>query len=303
MLDLKAKILIVDDEIDNLDILHHILEKEGYGIIRATNGKEALLALEHHDDIDVIVLDRLMPVMDGMSFLARVKASPQWAAIPVIMQTAAAAREQIEEGLQAGVYYYLTKPYSRKVLLAIVKSALDDKRMLKNLYRESERLSEKAREIRRGLSYMYSSLFHYKTVRQAKRIAAVISSCFPRPREVVLGFTELMVNAVEHGNLGIPFQEKKEHLINGTWEDELEFRLSQAQYKAKVASVTLTRTDREIAIEISDEGEGFDWRKFLTIDPTRADAPNGRGIFLAQMDFDHLQYIGNGSTVVCRKRI
>lgn len=105
------KILAVDDEEFNLMIIKAYLEEEGYDVILAADGLQGLEQLQKHPDIAVIVLDRMMPNMDGMTMLAKVKADPVWNEIPVIMQTAAASSQQVLEGIQAGVYYYLTKPY------------------------------------------------------------------------------------------------------------------------------------------------------------------------------------------------
>lgn len=298
----EARILIVEDDLDNLDILEHCLSGAHYQIHTAQNGREAL-ALLKEVHVDVIVLDRMMPVMDGMTFLQRLKSETQWRHIPVIMQTAATERDKVEQGIQAGVYYYLTKPYSRQVLLAIVKSALDDVRMMQRLLDESEKMSERMKDLRRGLIHMQSGHFDFKTPAQAKRIASIVASCFPRPSSVVLGFTELMLNAIEHGNLGLSFEEKKDLLLANCWDQEIEARLSHPEFMKRDARLYLQRTDRNIEIVIEDEGKGFEWEHFLTIDPTRADAPNGRGIYLATLDFDSMQYVNRGNKVVCTKTI
>ena len=246
---------------------------------------------------------RMMPVMDGMTFLRRIRADPATREIPVIMQTAATEKHYIEEGIRAGVYYYLTKPFSKQILLAIVKSALDDQRLLVRLVEETDRMSDRLREFRRGLIHMQSSYFHFKTPLQVKRIAAVVASCFPRPQEVVMGFTELMLNAVEHGNLGIDFEEKRDLLLHGGWEQEIEHRLTQPHYMAKNARLYLIRHEREIEIAIEDEGDGFDFERFRHFSPDRAEAPNGRGIHLASRDFDEITFKGSGNRVECVKRI
>lgn len=123
----KSKILAVDDEAFNLDIMVHFLEREGHVVISATNGREGLLRIEEHKDIDVIVLDRMMPDLDGLEVLKRIKASPELNHIPVVMQTAAVSSEQVWDGISAGAYYYLTKPYNGKTLVSVVDTALRDK--------------------------------------------------------------------------------------------------------------------------------------------------------------------------------
>ena len=299
----KARILVVEDNRDNLDILIHTLEKQDYEVVAAEDGREGIEKLEEHSVFDLIILDWMMPVMNGIEFLHRIKSDARYNDIPVIMQSAKDKMDDIEEGITAGVYYYLTKPYSNRILEAVVRSALLDAKQKDTLKKESDMMAEKAREFRRGLLHMRTSNFEYRTVTQARQIATVIASCFPRPREVVMGFTELMFNAVEHGNLGFTFEDKKKHLIRGTWQDVLDLRMNDEEYEDKTAQIELTRNHRDIRIVIEDQGEGFDWEYFRNIDPARLDAPNGRGIYLASMDFDSIQYEGSGNRVICTKSI
>lgn len=123
----KPKVLAVDDERLNLDIMSFYIDALGYDAITAEDGVAALKELETHPSIDVIVLDRMMPKMDGMTFLRKVRADPRFCNIPIIMQTAAATSEQIEEGNDAGVYYYLTKPYDEVTFTGVLQSALQSR--------------------------------------------------------------------------------------------------------------------------------------------------------------------------------
>src|SRR5665648_793350 len=89
--------------------------------------------LADHPDVDAIVLDRMMPRMDGMKVLSKLKSDSRLREIPVIMQTAAASSDQIVEGIRAGAYYYLTKPYEDIILLGIISAAIDGAAEKKNL--------------------------------------------------------------------------------------------------------------------------------------------------------------------------
>ena len=110
----RTRILAVDDEPLNLAIIEEYLcEEASYTLDTAENGEIAWSALEAAcPPYDLVILDRMMPVLDGMALLRRMKADQRFAAVPVILQTAAAAPEQVREGLDAGAYYYLTKPIS-----------------------------------------------------------------------------------------------------------------------------------------------------------------------------------------------
>ena len=97
----KTKVLAVDDEKLNLKILDMHLLEAGFETVLAEDGGAALRSLEEHPDIAVILLDRMMPKMDGMACLREIKADARLRDIPVIMQTAAAATEQVLQGINA----------------------------------------------------------------------------------------------------------------------------------------------------------------------------------------------------------
>lgn len=118
------RILIVDDDELNLRILEEILHEANFETMRAMNGLQAMALLEEGESFDLILLDRMMPEMDGMQVMERLKADDRWKNIPVVMQTAATAPTQVIEGATSGVYYYLTKPFEEEMVLSIVRSAL-----------------------------------------------------------------------------------------------------------------------------------------------------------------------------------
>ncbi|MBF0164016.1 MAG: response regulator, partial [Magnetococcales bacterium] len=104
----RPVILVVDDEPINIEVLDEILRRD-YGVRFATNGVMALeMAIKH--DPDLILLDIMMPEMDGHEVCRRLKADPRTKPIPVVFVTAMCGKEDIVEGLRLGAYYYLTKP-------------------------------------------------------------------------------------------------------------------------------------------------------------------------------------------------
>ncbi len=290
------KILAIDDEEFNLDILNDYLEDANYTVITACDGVDGLEKLRANPDVSVIVLDRMMPRMDGMTFLKEVKADAAFKDIPVIMQTAAASLQQMAEGIKAGVYYYLTKPYEDEMLLGIVRSALADAK-------SRAEMREEVLSSQTALGLMRQASFDFKTLEEAKNLAAFIAHCFPDPQSAVLGLYELMLNAVEHGNLGIKYDEKTDLVMEGKWHDEVLARLTSDKYRNKFATLTFEIDDENIVVMIKDQGEGFNWEKYLEISPERAMDPHGRGIATSRMlSFDDLQYIGTGNEVMCRVR-
>ena len=110
------KILLVDDEEDILDFLELILEEQGYSVIKATSGREALAAAQMHRP-ELILLDIMMPEMDGWEVLKLLKADEEVTHIPVAMLTARTEMKDKIQGLQEGAIDYICKPFSTKELL------------------------------------------------------------------------------------------------------------------------------------------------------------------------------------------
>jgi CheY-like chemotaxis protein/anti-sigma regulatory factor (Ser/Thr protein kinase) len=294
-----ATILIVDDEINNIRLLQADLEDDGYErFLIARDGVEAWDILqEKHHEINAVLLDRMMPNMDGMQVLKNVKAHHDIRHIPIIMQTAAASKEQMLEGIAAGVYYYLTKPYDEETLLAIVSAALRD-------YASYKRMRKDINQFKRKIHLIKDSNFRIKTLDDATYLGTFLAGFFPDPERSVLGLSELLINAIEHGNLGITYEEKSELLDEDRWHDEVERRLQLPEHKDKYVEIFYCREETEIFLSIKDQGAGFNWQEYLDIDPIRATHSHGRGIAMARMmSFDEMQYQGNGNEVHCRVRL
>jgi hypothetical protein len=121
----------------------------------------------------------------------------------------------------------------------------------------------------------------------------------PQPDAVAPGLADLMVNAVEHGNLGLTYAEKTRLKWEGCWEAEIARRLLLPEFRERRACIRAERIAAAIRFTVTDQGAGFDWRKYLSFDPERAFDPNGRGIALArQSSFASIEYQGRGNVVV-----
>ena len=110
------KILLVDDEEDILDFLELILEEQGYSVLKATSGREALAAAQMNRP-ELILLDIMMPEMDGWEVLKLLKADEEVSHIPVAMLTARTEMKDKIQGLQEGAIDYICKPFATKELL------------------------------------------------------------------------------------------------------------------------------------------------------------------------------------------
>lgn len=292
-----ACILVVEDEPISLETLTENLQEEGYATVCAGSGAEAWEMLAAAPErFDVVLLDRMMPDMDGIEILHRMKADARLVHMPAIMQTAMTSDADVAEGLRAGAFYYLPKPFSADTLLAIVAAAVAD-------YREYLELRQEARRAGLSLACLESARFRFRSPEEARNIAALVANVAPDPERVVLGLSELMLNAVEHGNLGIGYREKGQYIDAGGLAEEIARRLAHPDWRDKYAELTIERGEGELLFRIRDEGAGFDWGQYLEMSPGRAFDTHGRGIAMSRLlSFDRLEYVGKGNEVLAAVR-
>lgn len=295
----KIELLVVDDEGFNRDILEEYLGGAGYAVTLAEDGEAAWETLNSSGhNFSAVLLDRMMPRLDGMGLLRRIKSVARFAHIPVIFQTALDNPSDIVEGMNAGAFYYLTKPVSKDVALAIVQSAVSVRILSR------PRRDELAEEKRHLFAMLRRGEFQMRTLDEARDLAKMLSGFFPDPSRALLGLSELLINAVEHGNLGISYTEKSRLLQEARWEEEVRRRLEKPESAGKMVNVQIEHLPHEICVTITDCGSGFDWKNYLEMSPERAFDPNGRGIAMSRMmSFDALEYRGNGNQVMAVMKV
>lgn len=289
----RAAILAVDDDPSNLRVIGEVFRREPVTLTCVDSGESALRILSDPANVfDVVLLDRMMHGLDGIEVLRRMKAEPRLSHTAVVMQTAAADPEQICEGISAGAHYYLTKPYAPATLRTIVRSALE-------FVNDRRELEARAVNFVETLGLLDHATLTLRTHAEAHRVAAFAAQICPNPKAAVLGIAELMINGIEHGNLEISCAEKSKLLRDDRLAHEITRRQALPQNVGRRVRLQFERTERELLFIIRDDGQGFDFRNYLELDPARAFEPNGRGIALARMmSFTRLEYQGVGNWVV-----
>ncbi|MBR9972529.1 SpoIIE family protein phosphatase [Magnetospirillum sulfuroxidans] len=289
-----ARALVVDDERMNREVIVANLRAAGFETVTAEDGVQAWGILNAHpNSFDVILLDRRMPRMNGMELLTRLKADERLNHIPVIMQTAYAETEDISEGITAGAYYYLAKPLDRRLLLSVTEAAIADHQRRLRLQDDLDKRTTAMRLLDRGR-------FRFRTLDEGHTLAVALARACPQARHLVAGLSELFTNAVEHGNLGIDFDEKAELVAAKRWRQEIEARLDTPRGRGRWVDVQVDRQADGVRFVIRDQGDGFNWRAFDRISPERAFAPHGRGIALARrLAFTSVEFNDAGNEVTC----
>jgi DNA-binding response OmpR family regulator len=122
---MPAKILVVDDEDSVRQLFQIMLQHEGYEVVLASNGAEALLAA-HNDKPDLIILDWMMPVLDGLSVLRQLRSDASTQHIPILMLTARHSDSDTTAALVQGADVYLTKPFEPAEVLSVISRLLPD---------------------------------------------------------------------------------------------------------------------------------------------------------------------------------
>lgn len=127
MLDPAARILVADDDEDILNLVALMLEREGYAVLRARDGAEAVdVALDAHPDL--LVLDVMMPKQDGFAVIQALRDEATTEATPILLLTASVQEQHRERGLNAGADAFVRKPFSPRELLGEIRRLLDASR-------------------------------------------------------------------------------------------------------------------------------------------------------------------------------
>ncbi len=211
----KAKILVVDDEFQNRKLLRLFCERWGYRIVEAENGEEAI-EVAKRERPDIILMDVMMPKMDGFTTTKAIKADPDTEFIPVIMVTALDAREDRLRGIEAGADDFLTKPIDMDELKLRLRNTLKIKRyndLLKRYSRELEiEVEKKTQELKESYIdslYRLSKAAEYKDPETGNHIRRIAH--YSREIALSLGMDKEFVERIFYaspmhdiGKVGIP---------------------------------------------------------------------------------------------------
>ena len=277
--------LVVDDDRSMRMMLQTQLEDLGHRVITADDGQSAWTVLQDDSvDIDIVVLDREMPGMNGLEVVAQMKNDPVLKNIPVIMQTGSDRAEQVREGINAGVHYYLTKPIDEAVLASVMSAAA------RNI-NQHKRLNQTLKHHQSSFNLIKKCQFTVRTVIEAENLACFLANFYPNPEKMIAGFTELFVNAVEHGNVGIDSEEKMWIVKNASWRNQISHRADFPEHRHKRVEVLYQHQQDGYYLTIKDCGKGIAWRKYLKVDPLCALENHGRGIaHVNSVIFDKISY-------------
>jgi anti-sigma regulatory factor (Ser/Thr protein kinase) len=147
---------------------------------------------------------------------------------------------------------------------------------------------------------LQSATFHFKELHEAQALADFLGQACPKSRLTTLGLSEIFINAIEHGNLGITSEEKASLQKENNWIAEIQRRLTLPEHKDKFVSVAFSRGETEIRIITTDQGQGFAWQYSEVAQNSLNQAMHGRGIAIAkELAFERLEFSEKGNEVTC----
>lgn len=291
--DKRWNLLVIDDNPTEVHYLHDLLDKS-YEVIVTHNGEEGFkLLINDPEYYSAIILGKNIEHISGIRLLHRINSSSNIKTIPVIMEASAGSLEEMEACIRAGARYYIPLPIDQKIMPEIIATAIRDQ----SRYISAEKSVLETKPIGNTL---LRAEFCLKTLEESQLVANLIAGECPNPRLAAVGITEMLINAIEHGNLCISYAEKTKLHENEAWLSEISRRMSLPEYKDRTVTVKFEKTASHINIRITDQGDGFNWREYQTLDTKRVFDNHGRGIVMARsLAFESLIYHGTGNDVEC----
>lgn len=290
------KVLIADDEPMLREILRELVAMRGHDVILASDGKEAL-ELFKKETPDLVISDIIMPQMDGLKFLSEIRQLDQDTL--VVMTTGLGKEEFTLEALRLRANDFIKKPIEPSILFPLIDKYA-------GIVESRTRLSETLNYCVRRSSTMKIDNRMEMIPMVAQRLLMETYDMIPHDQRLGLkiALVELLANAVEHGNLNITCEEKQsamEESLEGI--DNLrEERLRNDEFARRRVTIDFVMNPESCEWTITDEGLGFDFTTLPNpLDPENLAQPNGRGIFLARLSFEELEFLGKGNSVRVRK--
>ncbi|MFP6581133.1 MAG: response regulator [Candidatus Hydrogenedentota bacterium] len=294
-------VLIVDDDRATLEFMSDAVKHEGHTTYVAENGEEAMTLYTEFNP-DLVITDIRMPRVDGLELLKLIRKNDQQ--IKVIVTTAFGSEDYAKQALEYGASGYINKPVRI--------------RELTNLVRETD-ISNRRNRIRKNLESRLQIQKFSMTVDNRMERAPDIAAILTEKASVYLGedvlagvhmgLLELITNAIEHGNLNISSEEKREALA-GEPGDMLKLyqrkshqgQLLYPEFARMLVHINVSMTPDYCEWTVKDEGDGFDWEQEAIASADRNEnASTATGIDLCRIRFDELHHMGNGNTVRVRK--
>ncbi len=270
------------------------LARLGFDVTYLREGLGALDELKSlTDKVSALVLDWRSDDPKNSAFVEALAVKAAGLNLPVLVFAAASRPGDIEIVSAAGLRNILTIPCQ----LADLKNALAAVTVRPSVDRQ-----ENVFKFNCAASLVESCRFRFRTPDDVEKLAPLIAEILPYPERTVKGVSELMLNAIEHGNLEIGQERKSEWVARGVYQNELMKRLQTPPYSTRWAELIVNRRDNGVMVVITDQGCGFCWQDVIEVDAPEGSPvtdPCGDGLAQAAREsFDELRFNVAGNKVI-----
>jgi len=293
-------ILVVDDEELIVELLKEYFSELGYGVWVAQSAEEAISKLNNSNNLNLVITDINLPGKSGLELLKIVKETKE--DLPVVLLTGLKTLDNAISAVKSGATDYITKPFDLESVRKVVERIL--KKQSRSL--KKKQVFENIKHLKLSFEFITSELDPGVVAKELSSLLHRIH--FTEEDEIKryeLAFTETLVNAIEHGNLQLSSAIKNNNALQITEYDELkEKRLNTPQYANKKIIVLFECTDELFSFTVIDEGEGFNWQKFIDqkhkINRLNTNA-HGRGFNIIKYIIDEVHFNEKGNMITLIK--
>lgn len=266
-------ILIVNDNLNDQKKITETLLDQSCFVIMAKNASHSFALLEKHSHlIDLMII--------GEGFLDK---NPSFVS---------QVRSQYHQRHISFLVLAQTHSHSNDYL------AIESPERLKEVLPALSKESSARESFEYHFGVLHHAHFRFSNLSEAHFLAKFLANQYPKGAQPLVGISELFINAIEHGNLEISYDDKSALLAHGRWIEEIEQRSKSDAFKDRTVDVVFQRESDRILLKVTDQGNGFDWKKFEEVDPRRLIASHGRGIMMARgLSFSELKYNDKGNVV------
>lgn len=287
-------ILVIDDEDALRKMLRIALTEKGYTVFEASNGIEGIKVFKKISP-GIVLTDVNMPEMNGIEMTRKIKEINEDA--DIVIMTGFGTEDLVIDAIRAGASNYIKKPLQFNELFSILDSIA--------FKREARKRYEVVKDV---VQYEEKKITMENNL---EKIWGVVNQVFYNVTDkneeisidgLKLGLYEIIVNAIEHGNLEISFEEKKKALQENSYSGLLTKRMDKANREGKNVRIHSIFDKKHIKITVTDCGKGFDYSNLPNqSDPETMLSAHGRGILLASVYYDSVEYKHPGNSVVLVK--
>lgn len=289
------KILLIDDDSSTEELLKTIFKDDGIQFEKLIEKKDILSQLKKfHAQYETIIVKKDFTGFDLQEFITDLREEPTTHFLPIIELVK--EDDSSVEGLFASHekcpnLFFMKFPLNPGLLIPLIKS-------IGIMYKEQRKYHQFTAKKKLILEKFSSLKCNITTLDEAKEMADHLALYFLDSNRAANGIYQLLENAIEHGNLGIGYENKSSFLKEGKWLEEIQTKIKDKENKRKTVEIVIERKKDGTYIQITDTGKGFDWKKYMDVDPSRANHQHGRGIPLVnKIYFDKLVYNQEGNQV------